>query len=202
MVQLEWQHAWQRLRWRRRGAWQWPAFVLLTGVDAVVLALLPFYAGGPDGFYPALLVSVFFNLVAVAIGAPIAGAVVRRARPDLPRLVARDYAGTTLLVALAVFLVAGGVAHRPAAAADSAQRRAVLAGVQRYVDAEAPELHARVGLTDIAQLEPRLYRACVPRPRSLRWLCLFVSTDQQPAGLTRDHDERSNAQQELLNDGR
>jgi hypothetical protein len=32
---------WRRLRWRLRGAWQWPAFVVLTVADAVIVARLP-----------------------------------------------------------------------------------------------------------------------------------------------------------------
>src|SRR4051812_17810009 len=33
---------WRRLRWRLRGAWQWPAFAVLTVVDALLVARLPF----------------------------------------------------------------------------------------------------------------------------------------------------------------
>ena len=36
-----------RLKWRIRGAWQWPAFALLTVLDAVLLTQLPFYGDGP-----------------------------------------------------------------------------------------------------------------------------------------------------------
>ena len=38
---------WRRLRWRLRGAWQWPAFIVLTLVDALLVARLPFQGEGP-----------------------------------------------------------------------------------------------------------------------------------------------------------
>jgi hypothetical protein len=184
--------AWRRLRWRLRGAWQWPTFAALTVLDSVVLAVLPFYEAGPGGLVPALLLAGFANLFAVALGAPPAGRMLRARRPDLPRAVARDYAGTTLLVALAALFVAGGLAHRPAVEQAVAERQAVVAGVDRYVASEAPQLRAHVAATDVRQLESQYYRACVPRAQPERWLCLFVSTDQRPVGLVRDPSEVSN----------
>jgi hypothetical protein len=176
----------RRLRWRMRGAWQWPAFVGLTALDAVVLTRLPFYADGPGGVVPGLLVAAFANLLAVGLLAPPAGRLLRARRPDLPALVARNYAGTTLLVGLAVLLVAGGVAHRSTRAAEAADRSAALAGVHDYVVTQQPALARRLAATDIVRLEARLYRACVPTASAGRWMCLFVSTDQRPPGITRD----------------
>jgi hypothetical protein len=192
MERRDWQQGWRRLRWRRRGAWQWPTFLALTVADGIVLVLLPFYTPGPNGLFPALLLAGFANLFSVAVAAPLAGRLVRSFRRDLPRVVARDYAGTFLLVGLAAALVAGGLLHRPAAVAAEADRSAVLLSVHDYVLAEAPELRDRLAAADTLQLEPKLYRACVPRHRRGRWLCLFVSTDQRPPGITRDRDEVPN----------
>lgn len=183
---------WRRLRWRLRGAWQWPTFVVLTAADAALLAWLPFYEGGPAGLLPALLVAAFANLVLVAVGAPLAGRMLRRRRPDLPRIVAADYAGTALLVALAAGLLAGGLAHRPRAAAAAAERRAVLGSIHHYVIGQAPELRGRLAATDVRRLEDGLFRACVPTRDPVRWLCLIVSTDQRPPGVTRDPDSIPN----------
>lgn len=180
---------WRRLRWRLRGAWQWPTFLTLTVVDALVLALLPFYADGPGGIFPALLVAGFANLVAVAVIAPVAGRLLRLVRRDLPRVVARDYAGTILLVSVTVALFAGGLAHRPAVAHAEADRAAVLLSVHNYVLEQQPALRDEIGYTDITQLEPRLYRACLPRHQVGRYLCLVVTTDQRPPGITLDHGE-------------
>src|SRR3954467_8502767 len=69
---------WTRLRWRLRGATMWPAFVVGVIVDAALVHALPI-AGetAPEAFCPILL-AFFFNLVAVAIGAPLG---VRGGRP-------------------------------------------------------------------------------------------------------------------------
>jgi hypothetical protein len=180
------------MRWRMRGAWQWPAFCGLTLADGAVLALLPFYSDGPGGFVPAVLVAGFFNLVAVAVLAPLAGRLLRRRRPDLPRMVASNYAGTTLVVAIFVALVVGGIAHRPASEAEQQDRAAVIGSVHAFVSTQRPQLQRQLGATDVMRLEDRLYRACVPERRPGRWLCLFVTTAQSPPGVTLDHDEHSN----------
>jgi hypothetical protein len=185
--------AWRRMRWRLRGAWQWPAFTALTAVDAAVLAWLPFYEGGPGGIVPALLLAGFANLVAVAVLAPPAGRLLRRARPDLPRVVARDYAGTALVAGMAVALLAAGLAHRPTAAEAAADRRAALAGLHTYVLAQERALGDRLTGADVMRLEADLYRACVPTAEPDRWVCVIVSTDQRPPGVTRDRDEVPNA---------
>jgi hypothetical protein len=192
MEQRDLQQGWRRMRWRLRGAWQWPAFLALTVADGVVLALLPFYDPGPGGLFPALLLAGFANLFAVAVVAPLAGRMVRRVRGDLPRVVARDYAGTFLLLGFTALLLGGGLLHRPAADAAKRDRAAVLMSVHDYVLAQAPDLRDQIAAADTLQLEPDLYRACVPRHQRGRWLCLFVSTDQQPPGITRDRDEVPN----------
>jgi hypothetical protein len=181
----------RRLRWRLRGAWQWPAFLVLTLVDGVVIARLPFAGDGSDVF-AGVLIAGFLNLVAVAVVAPLAGRALRRRRPDLPRLIAADYAGTALLASIAALLVAGGLLHRPAVAEEARDERAVVAGVHDYVLAQAPEQQAGLAGLDVMRIEPDYYRACVPGPDEARWLCLFVDTSQRPAGLERDSDQAPN----------
>jgi hypothetical protein len=189
---LERRQTLRRWRWRMRGAWQWPAFFGLTLADGAVLALLPFYGDGPGGFVPGVLLAGFFNLAAVAVLAPLAGRLLRRRRPDLPRMVAANYAGTTLVVAIFLGLLVGGIVHRPATRAGDRDLAAVIGSVHAYVASERPDLRGKLGATDVMRLEARLYRACVPQRQPQRWLCLFVSTAQSPPGITRDHDEHSN----------
>ena len=88
-----------RMRWRLRGAWLWPAFIALTLAEGVALQVLPIAGDGPGGVLPGVLLAGFANLILVAAVAPLAGHGLRRRRPDLPRLVAQDYAGTALLLA-------------------------------------------------------------------------------------------------------
>ena len=89
-----------RLRWRWRGALQWPVFAALTVLDAVLLGFLPIAGDEGTDFVPALLLAMFFNLVAVALLAPLVAMAVRRRRPGL----ARD---------LAELVLAGAGADRP-----------------------------------------------------------------------------------------
>jgi hypothetical protein len=179
------------MRWRMRGAWQWPAFCALILLDGIVLAVLPFYGSGPGGFLPGLLLAGFFNLLAVAVLAPLCGRVLRRFRRDLPRLVATNYAGTALVVAVFAGLLAGGLAHRPAVDAAARERAVVVTSVDTFVLRRRPDLHTRLGETDLMRLEDGFYRACVPQHGRL-WLCLFVDTRHDPPRVTRDHDEHSN----------
>jgi hypothetical protein len=184
--------AWRRMRWRMRGAWQWPTFFAVTLIDGAVLSALPFYGDGPGGFVPGVLLAGFANLVAVAVLAPLCGRLLRRRRPDLPRFVASNYAGTTLVTGLLVLFAAGGIVHRPATAADERDRLAVIGSMQTFVVHRRPELRSQLASTDVLEVEPRLYRACVPKPQPRRWLCLFISTDQAPPGIRRDPDEEAN----------
>ena len=185
-----WHH---RVRWRLRGAWQWPTFIVLTAVDGVLLAHLPFYDDGPGGVVPGLLLAGFLNLFLVAVVAPFAGLALRRARPDLPRIIARDYAGTALLASVTALFALGGLLHRPAVAEEEEDERAVAASVHDYVLSRAPEYSSGLGSIDAIRLVPDEYRACVPGDDPARWLCLIVSTDQQPPGITLDHDQAPNS---------
>jgi hypothetical protein len=175
---------WPRLRWRMRGAWQWPAFAALTVADAVLVARLPFEGDGPDAA-GAFLLAGFANLLVVAVVAPLAGMALRRRRPDLPRMVARDYAGTGLLALTTVGLVAGGLAHRGGLRAEHADRAAAVAAARAYVVAQAPRFRGGLAAPDVLRQEDDLYRVCVYGAEKLP-LCLFASTGQRPAGVTRD----------------
>lgn len=182
-----------RLRWRLRGAWQWPAFAVLTVVDAILLTRLPFYDEGPGSLVAGLLVATFFNLLAVAVVGPLLGVRLRRRRPDLPRLIAADYGSTAVLALICAGFLAGGLIHRPAVAADRAELAAVAASTHEYVLAQEPSYRSGLASVDAMRVEDDLYRSCVPGPDPERWLCVFVSTDQSPPGVVADPDRAPNA---------
>lgn len=183
-----------RLRWRLRGAWLWPCFLGLTVLDGALLHRLPPYGEGPGTFVAALLVAGFLNLFVVAVLAPLAGGRLRHRRPDLPRLIADDYAGTALIVVVALGLVASGLGHRPAVVAERDDEAAATVGSRQYVaHSGAPQYRSRLAEVDLLRLEEDHYRTCVPGRDPRRWLCLFVNTDQRPAGVTRDPDEAPNS---------
>jgi hypothetical protein len=191
MAQVE--RVWpRRLRWRLRGAWQWPAFVVLTLVDGVLLSELPPYEGGPPGVFPGVLLAAFVNLLAVAVVAPALGWMVRRRRPDLPRFIASDYAGAFLLVTISAVILGGGLAHRSAAAEEDARLTAVARAMHDYVVREAPEYAAGLSAIDAIREAPDRYRACVPGRDARHSLCLFVTTSQSPPGIQVDPSQEPN----------
>jgi hypothetical protein len=69
--------------------------------------------------------------------------------------------------------------------------------VHDYVLAQAPEYRSGIALADPLRVEEDLYRTCVPGPDPKRWLCLYVNTGQQPAGVTLDHDRSPNTDYRL-----
>jgi hypothetical protein len=182
----------RRLRWRLRGAWQWPVFVALTLVDGIVLVVLPPYDGAPENVFPGVLLAGFVNLIAVAVLAPALGLLLRRRRPDLPRLIAANYAGSWLLVGFTALLLVAGLLHRSAVADERAREQAVAAAMHDYVIREEPRLRSSLGTIDLIRIEDDYYRACVPDADPRHWLCLFVTTDQDPPGVTRDTEEVPN----------
>ena len=182
-----------RLRWRMRGAWLWPAFFGLTLVDGIVIWKLPPYNGAPPGLVGGLLLAGVANLLLIAVIAPLVGRRLRRVREDLPRLIAVDYAGTALVAMLAVLVLAAGLAHRPAIAAERAARDAVLASTRTYVREQEPRFAAGLAAVNLLQLSDISYRACVPGNDPRRWLCLIVDTDQSPPGIMRDDSMEPNS---------
>jgi len=192
-VERQEQSVWlTRMRWRMRGAWLWPSFIVLTLAEGVALEVLPIAGDGPGGVLPGVLLAGFANLILIAAVAPLAAHRLRRRRPDLPRVVAQNYAGTALLLALAAAFLAVGLLHRPAVLAAEDDLRAQAVAVHDYVVAQAPEYRAGIALADPLRVEEDLYRTCVPGPDPKRWLCLYVNTGQRPAGVTLDHDRAPN----------
>ncbi len=183
----------RRLRWRMRGAWQWPAFVALTLADGILLVALPPYDGAPTHVFPGVILAGFVNLLLVAVVAPALGVLVRRRRPDLPRAIAANYAGAALLGSIAVLLVGAGLLHRSAAAAEDGRRQAVAIAMHDYVLRSEPAFRGGLGTIDVIRIDVDYYRACIPGEDARHSICLFVSTDQSPPGITRDTEEVPNA---------
>lgn len=182
-----------RLRWRMRGAWLWPSFAGLTVLEGVLVYLLP-PAGDGLGLVPALLVAGLVNLVLVAVLGGLGGRLVRRRRPDMPKVVADDYAGSALVAVVALAFLAAGLAHRPAIAAQHRRDEAEALAVHRYVLLHAPAPYrAHLAASDTRRVEADLYRTCIPGDRPDHPLCMYVSTDQSPPGVRVDPSRVSNA---------
>lgn len=181
-----------RLRWRLRGAWQWPTFAAAIVVETLLLHLLPI-AGYGTGVAPALLLAGLFNLVTVAVLAPLAGIALRRRRPDLPRIVARDYAGTALVIAVALLIAALGIAHHGSVSAHDRVMRRLSDAVRAFAVGHAPAAYrANVDRGDVLQLDSRLYRACVPDDVAQRFWCVLVDVAASPPAVRVDPSNSPN----------
>lgn len=164
-----------RARWRWRGAWLWPLFVVTVFVDGVIAVARPF-AGDRQSFYGGMLTGMICNLLGVILLARPVGLVLRRARRDLPREVARNYGGAGVVVTItAVLLALGLVNHAGIAARASALRDAVVRA-EAYIGDHAPdEFRVNMLHPDTFTIEPGVaYRTCVLGRDTGRSWCVIV----------------------------
>ena len=170
--------AWpRRLRWRRRGAWMWPVFGAVTCADALIGTQLP-PSGESETLVAAGLAGLVLNVLGVILlSAPI-GALLRRRRPDLPRVVARDYAGTTVVLLVALALLAAGLIHRQRIESDQRAMNDAVVRAQAYIGMHAPtDFRRQVVFMNVFAIQPgNLFRACVPSIRDSRTYCVIVDT--------------------------
>lgn len=168
--------AWlHRIRWRRRGAWLWPAFAALTIAEAFVLHALPMEGDGQSVF-GAGLIALVLNLIAVILLSRPLGAVLRRARPDLPGIVARDYAGTAVITVIAAAFLTAGILHHSTLVAQRSAMDDAIRRAQAYIGDRAPaEFRRNLQTVDTFVIQPgSIYRTCVPSDRRPRTYCVIV----------------------------
>jgi hypothetical protein len=183
-----------RLRWRLRGAKLWPTFALVVVVEAFLVQLLPVAGDGGPGLFAAVLLVGFPNLAIVAVVAPLAGFWLRARRPAVPAVVATDRAGTALLLAGVVVVLALGLGHHAVVRKAHDDLAVQATSARRFVINQAPrEFQDNVDHLNTWKQAPDLYRTCVAGNDPQRAFCVFVNTDQSPPGVTRDPDQRPNA---------
>jgi hypothetical protein len=185
-----------RLRWRFRGAWQWPAFAALTLADAAILHLLPPVGTGIDPFL-ALILASFGNLVLVGAAAPwIARRLVERQRRERsegpPAEVVLDRTATSLLAVGAVGLLVAGLGSRPLVVSETKATEENARLVERYVTREGTaEVKRNLGSANTRRLAEGYFRTCVALDDKRRAFCMFVDTKRDT--VTPDRDARPNA---------
>jgi hypothetical protein len=168
----------RRLLWRRRGAWLWPVFVATVAVDAALGHYRPL-AGDSESVAAAAIVGLAVNLLAVLLLSRPLGALLRRARADLPAVVARNYAGTSVVLAVTIVLLAVGLAHHATVTADQAAMRDATVRAEAWIGDHArdPEFRRNVRFSNTLVIQAgSIYRTCVPSQRSGRSYCVIVKT--------------------------
>jgi hypothetical protein len=165
-----------RMRWRRAGAWLWPSFVVLIAADAVIGHALP-PAGTTESLTAAGLLALVGNLLAVLLLSRPIGLLIRRVRGDLPMIVARDYAGTLVVLAVTVAIVVAGVAHRGAIEASQRAMQDAIARAQAWIGDRAPDPFRRnLQFVSLLAIQPgTIYRACVPNVAETKSYCVIVN---------------------------
>jgi hypothetical protein len=165
-----------RMRWRRAGAWLWPSFIVLIGADAVIGHELP-PAGTSESLAAAGLLALLANLLAVLLLSRPLGMLLRRLRPDMPKVVARDYAGTVVVVAVMCVIAAAGLANRSAIVASQRAMQDAIVRAQAWIGDRAPDQFRRnLQVVSLLAIQPgTIYRACVPNAENTRSYCVIVN---------------------------
>jgi hypothetical protein len=180
----------RRLRWRLRGAWQWPAFAALTFGDGVILHLLPPTRRTPD-LILSVIVASFGNIVLVGAVAPFLtkrlAAREQRAKEEgaiaraLPTEVLFDRTATGLLLAGAVGLLAAGLAARPLVVSPTEETEANADIVSRYVaERGSDEVKRNRDTANSIRLSDGYFRTCIALDDRTKAYCLFVDVNSTP----------------------
>jgi hypothetical protein len=173
----------------------WPAFVVLTIADGLILHWLPPIRTGVD-VIPGILLATFGNLLLVGAIAPWLARRMHARRPaEAPLDVTTDRVGTTLLVASVFAVLAAGLAARPTVVVETEDREqaanAIHVHVQRSGD---PELIRNEEASDTIRLADGYFRTCIPRDDRRRFTCFFVDANKEPASVVRDRSAEPNSQ--------
>jgi hypothetical protein len=163
-----------RVRWRRRGAWLWPMFLALVVIDAVIGRDLP-PQGDTQTFVAAALLGCVLSLLAIVLLTRPLGALLRRFRPDLPVVIARDYTGRALVLGVTVALTVAGIVHHPTIVAHHRAERDAMARAEAWIGDRAPaEFRRDVQFMNAYTIEPGIYRMCVPGQGTGQNYCVIV----------------------------
>ena len=164
-----------RLRWRRRGAWMWPAFVVLTLLDGIIVHARPM-AGDGQSLIGGIVIAMVFNVLAILLLSWPLGAVMRRRRTDMPRVVARDYGGTAAIGLITLIMLGAGLAHHGTLTDEQHTLREAIARAVAFIGDQAPEpFRAMAAHTDTFTIQTgQIYRTCVPDRTLTRTYCVIV----------------------------
>jgi len=166
-----------RLRWRRRGAWLWPTFALVTVLDGVIMHALPML-GSSQTLAGGIVAGLVLNVLAVVLLSYPLGNLLRRRRRDLPVGVARDYAGTSAVVLVSAAMLTAGLLYHPTIVAQQKAMDDAIVRAEVFIGDRAPAtFRANLSHTDTYAIEPgSIYRTCVPSVDGHRTYCVVVKT--------------------------
>lgn len=164
-----------RLRWRRSGAWMWPAFVVMTVIDAIIVHARPMTGDG-QSLIGGLVIAMVFNVLAILLLSRPFGALLRRRRTDMPGVVARNYGGTAAIGLITLIMLSAGLAHHAALTEEQHTLREAIARAEAFIGDHAPApFRAMAYHTDTYTIQAgEVYRTCVPDRTLSRTYCVIV----------------------------
>ena len=184
----------------------WPAFVVLTLVDGLVLHQWPPIRFGfsPTGLslVAGVLIATFGNLVLIGVAAPwLAGRLAARTESgsvsaQAEREVLRDRVGTALLAVGFVGVLASGLASIPLINGETDARNRAAHALVNYVEAHAPAEIRRnddQGAVSTSRLADDYFRSCVAFDDRRRYWCVFIDTSGRPTQVVRDPSYQPNS---------
>jgi hypothetical protein len=179
----------------------WPAYAVLTLLDAVILHELPPVSGGLD-FVPALILSSFCNLFLMGAVAPWLGKrLAQRERagsgngiPLSVRVeVLKDRSAAALLGVATLGLIAAGLGNRPLVVAETKDVEQAIDLLEDHVAANAPhEIQRNIETLNTDRLEPGYFRMCINYDERDRAWCVFVNVKSEPPRVTEDPSQIPN----------
>jgi hypothetical protein len=182
------------MRWRLRGAWMWPSFVIITLIDGILLNRLPPFPSDFDLIF-GILLATFGNLILIGAVAPwLARRMWKRraaAAPGPPAKaqfeVLSDRIGTGLLVASVFGLLASGLAARPVVVSDTEETERAAFALIHYIERSGnEELIRNRDTANTARLSDDFFRSCIRRDDERRYFCFFIDTSGKRVQVDRD----------------
>ena len=169
-----------RMRWRLRGAWLWPSFVVLTFADAAVIHDLPL-SGDSASWVSGWLLGAVLSLIAiVALARPLGGAVRHGCGPTCRGWSPATTRAPSVTLGVTLALLAGGLVHQHVIASDNFAIQDATARAQAYIGDHAPQAFQR----DLRRLDtvpvqaPDIYRTCASDVTSTYYYCVVVNRTQ------------------------
>ena len=193
-----------RLQWRLRGALQWPAFVLFTVLDAIVINALPPSLIERPNLIVGVLAATFGNLVLVGAAAPFLAKRLADREPLAPggptavpaetrREVLQDRVAAVLLAVGLLATLVSGLANRPVIVSETEATEEVARELRAYVDhSGSAELRRNLETANTVRLSEGYFRVCIARDDRRRFFCLFIDTGKEPTDVRRDPSAEPN----------
>ena len=150
-------------------------FIATALLDGFIAQTRPFI-GDRQSIAGGVLAGLILNLLAVLFISRPLGALLRRRRPDLPVMVARNYAGTFAVLLVSAGLAGAGLARHPSILQRQRALADAITRAEAFIGDHAPAtFRANARHTDTFTIEAgAVYRTCASSQDDRRSYCVIV----------------------------